>query len=307
MIAITHLVKYYGSHCALDHLDLQVKPGTVLGLLGANGAGKSTLVAVLNGLSDFQEGEITVFGLPLQENLREIRSRSAFIPQSLALYETLSVQENLSFFAGLQCISGKRKKRNLEYAISVNRLETMLDKRAADLSGGQKQRLNIGIGLLNDPELLYFDEPTAGIDPELRNEILDSISALAASGRTIVYTSHYLSEIEKICDQAAILHNGKIIRQGKLAELLKQDSPTAAVVELSHPLPSSPCFFEQKIDRLRRINATTLMIDQATAARIGQLLAYLEQEKREVKQIHYGANSLESFFLRLTAEEKSNV
>ncbi len=306
MIRIQNLVKRYGDQRALDHLSLTVAKGSVLGLLGPNGAGKSTLVAVLNGLTDFQEGEVEIFGLELRKNIREIRRRSAFIPQSLALYETLTVQENLLFFAGLQHVAGRRLSRNLDYAIGINRLQSLLNRKAADLSGGQQQRLNIAIGLLNDPELLYFDEPTAGIDVELRGDILDSISSLSAEGKTVVYTSHYLPEIEKICDAAAIIHQGKIIRQGTLAELLGKGKSGDAVIELAEKIPG---YLAARLGKESEVmvDSTTLRVREATAANMATLLAVLEQEKTVVKTIRYGTVGLEALYLRITAEGGANV
>ncbi len=306
MIVIKDLVKRYGGHTALDHVNLSVDRGAVLGLLGPNGAGKTTLVAVLNGLTGFQRGEIAVFGLALGKNLREIRRRSAFIPQSLALYESLSVRENLRFFAGIQDIDRRIRSKNIEYAIGVNRLESMLDQKAGQLSGGQRQRLNIGIGLLNNPELLYFDEPTAGIDPELRNEILDSIRILAAEGKTVVYTSHYLPEIEKICDRAAIIHKGKILRQGTLEELLQQNR-SSVFIELAAPAGRQRLAAVQTRCRVSRVDETTLMAEDSSASAMTALLTTLEQENMQIRHIRYGATTLETYFLRLTSEGNSDV
>lgn len=229
MISVTKLCKQYNSSYALKDVSLTVAKGTILGLLGPNGAGKTTLVSILNGLVPYQQGEITVFGLGLDNNLKEIRSRSAFIPQSFAFYEKLTVMENLQFFAAIQQISGVKLHQSLEKAITTNRLQSILNQRANTLSGGQKQRLNIGIGLLNDPELLYLDEPTAGVDPELRHTILDSIIDLKEEGKTIIYTSHYMQEIEQICDEAAIIDQGQIISHTPLDTLLQQGDSAASL------------------------------------------------------------------------------
>ncbi|MCD6292696.1 MAG: ABC transporter ATP-binding protein [Deltaproteobacteria bacterium] len=222
MITIKNLVKRYADLVALDQIDLSIGKGVIFGLLGPNGAGKTTLVSILNGLTGFQAGEIEVFGLPLTLELAQIRQRCAFVPQSLAFYENLSVSENLRFFAGIQKITGARLKRNLDYAISVNRLSAMLRQKAGTLSGGQQRRLNIAIGLLNDPEILYFDEPTVGIDPDGRNEILETIRSFKKDGKTVIYTSHYMPEIEKLCDEVAIIDRGRIICRGLLENILRE-------------------------------------------------------------------------------------
>ncbi len=227
MISITNLSKQYKAHTALDHVSLEVQQGIILGLLGPNGAGKTTLISILNGLIPYRDGDVSIFGLALKENQKEIRRRCSFIPQAFAFYNNLTVLENLRFFAGIQRITGNTLTHAIDSAISTNRLQAMLEKRAHSLSGGQKQRLNIAIGLLNDPEIIYFDEPTAGIDPELRNNILQSILSFKDAGKTIIYTSHYMQEIEQICDEAAIIHHGKIVCHKPLPDLLKQnDSQT---------------------------------------------------------------------------------
>lgn len=307
MITITGLVKQYQEIMALDHLDLQVDKGIILGLLGPNGAGKTTLVSILNGLTPFQQGTISVFGLSLPRHLKEIRKRCAFIPQSLALYENLTVLENLSFFARIQNIPSDTLKKNLDYAIAVNRLETMLEIKAVHLSGGQKRRLNIGIGLLNNPEILYLDEPTAGIDPELRNDILDSIVQLKNEGKTIVYTSHYMTEIEKICDQVAIIAQGKILRHGNLAELLQNEKNNSAILEISHPDNNLPGLFLGDFGDVEQLDATRLLLHNHTAHQMGKILAVLENNRIQVRNISYGATSLESLFIRLTSGERTDV
>ncbi len=238
MISVSNLSKRYKAHTALDHVNLAVKQGIILGLLGPNGAGKTSLVSILNGLIPYEEGNISIFGLPLKENQKEIRRRSSFIPQAYAFYEKLTVMENLQFFAGIQRITGNKLQQAIDSAISTNSLQTMLHKRAYTLSGGQKQRLNIAIGLLNDPEILYFDEPTAGIDPELRNNILDTILSFKDSGKTIIYTSHYMQEIEQICDEAAIIHHGKIICHKPLAALLQENDSQATLESIYLSLTS---------------------------------------------------------------------
>ncbi|MBW6520346.1 MAG: ABC transporter ATP-binding protein [Desulfoarculaceae bacterium] len=307
MITIKNLVKRYGTHCALDHVDLHVDKGIILGLLGPNGAGKTTLVSILNGLTDFQEGTVEIFGLELDKEPRAIRRRSSFIPQSLALYDNLTVIENLRFFAGIQKISGQCLRDTLDSALSVNRLHSMLDQKAGTLSGGQKRRLNIAIGLLNNPEILYFDEPTAGIDPELRNDILETIRCFKEQGKTVIYTSHYMPEIEKICDEVAIIDHGRIIRQGPLATLLQEEKGGSAIIEL---LPASEKKLQQLVDHhddVERVDATTLIMHRHNGQKMGRILSALESEGFAIRQIRYGTQNLEALFLRLTSPERDHA
>jgi len=307
VITVKNLVKCYDEQIALDRIDLHVGQGVILGLLGPNGAGKTTLVSILNGLTDFQKGEIEIFGLPLRKNLFDIRRRSSFVPQSLALYDKLTVHENLRFFAGIQKINETELKRNLDYAISINRLQPMLTKTAATLSGGQRRRLNIAIGLLNNPEILYFDEPTAGIDPELRNDILETIRSFKDEGKTIIYTSHYMPEIERICDQVAIIDRGRIIRKGALATMLQEEKGDSTVLELLHSSKTRLFALAQQHEGTEVVDGATLILHDTNAHKMGTLLAALETELITVKKIRYGTTNLESLFLRLTSHGSHDV
>lgn len=209
MIKVTNVVKQYGDLKALDALSLEIKKGTIFGLLGVNGAGKSTLLSILNGLTPIDSGAIEVFGLDLKKNIKKIKKISSIIPQNFAFYEQLTVKENLEFFKNVQ----NGTFESFEKAIHVNALGDILTQKASTLSGGQKRRLNIAIGLLNNPKIIYFDEPTVGIDPKSRNEILESIKSYKKFGITVVYTSHYMNEVEMICDEVAIISHGKLVIQ----------------------------------------------------------------------------------------------
>ncbi len=307
MIAIRNLSKSYGTIKALDQLELEIGKGVVFGLLGPNGAGKTTLVSILNGLLDFDTGEIEVFGMELKTNISAIRKRSAFIPQALALYDNLSVIENLRFFAGIQKVSGPELRASLDYAISVNRLEAILEQRAKTLSGGQKRRLNIAIGLLNNPELLYFDEPTVGIDPESRNQILETIRACKNDAKTVIYTSHYMPEIEKICDEVAIIDHGRIALQGRLESLLQEEKTDSVVFELLYSSRLQLEKIARQNEDLEVVDAATLLLVRQNAMQVGRLLEILEREHIAIKQVRYGTTNLEALFLRLTAAGAADV
>ncbi len=223
MIQITNISKSYGDKKALDSLSLSIQEGSIFGLLGVNGAGKTTLLSILNNLITIDSGDISVFGLDIKTQQKEINAISSIIPQHLAFYENLSVGENLNFFAKIQNAS----KEDFSKALEINSLQELLKQRASSLSGGQKRRLNIAIGLLNNPKIIYFDEPTVGIDPKSRNEILESIKGYKKLGITVVYTSHYMNEIEKICDEVAIIDDGKLLEQNSLKNLLSNDATTS--------------------------------------------------------------------------------
>ncbi len=222
MIKISNVEKNYGDFKALDSLSLEIKKGSIFGLLGINGAGKSTLLSILTGLSPYDGGEINIFGFDMKKDKKKIKHISSIVPQNLAFYEKLTVKENLDFFAKIQYAT----KESYDRAIEINDLSELLNQEAGTMSGGQKRRLNIAIGILNNPQIIYFDEPTVGIDPKSRNEILDSIKGYKELGITVIYTSHYMNEIEKICDDVAIISHGKLIEQGSLEDILCKKGST---------------------------------------------------------------------------------
>jgi len=301
MIKIDKLCKSYGDNTVLDELCLSVQAGSIFGLLGPNGAGKTTLISILNGLTNYDSGDVLFFGLPLSSHLTEIRQRCSLIPQSLAFYENLSVIENLNFFAGVQKIKGQQRNNNIDYAIEINSLNSMLKQKSGTLSGGQKRRLNIAIGLLNNPDVLFFDEPTVGIDPQSRNEILTTIQQFKADNKAVLYTSHYMPEIEKICDQVAIINAGKIIKQGDISSMLATNGGqvTIELYETEKQYLKTCCSL---CPQLSIIAPTTLLLAVNDADSIHHVLQLLAQQSVKVKQINYATTNLESLFINLTSE-----
>ena len=303
MIKIENLCKRYAEKQALDNLSLTIESGSIFGLLGPNGAGKTTLISILNGLTTFDSGEVLIFGLPLASHLIEIRKRCSLIPQSLAFYDNLSVIENINFFAGVQKIKGAQKKTNIDYAVEINRLQSMLNQKAGTLSGGQKRRLNIAIGLLNNPDVLFFDEPTVGIDPQSRNEILSTIQAFKADNKAVIYTSHYMPEIEKICDHVAIINAGNIIKQGDIASMLATDDKQISIeiYEADLHLLKACC---AQCPELTIVTQTMLSLKSNDDAVLYQLLQLLSSKSIKIKHINYATTNLESVFINLTSTKR---
>jgi ABC-2 type transport system ATP-binding protein len=201
---------------------LNIKAGSIFGLLGPNAAGKTTLVSILNYLTTKDSGEITIFGYDFEKDQKEIKAISSYIPQTYAFYPDLTAYENLEFFGALYGLKNKELKERINYCINSASLEKFRNKQSHTYSGGVKRRLNIAIGLLNQPKILYLDEPTVGIDPQSRKYILDVIKSInKTSGTTIIYTSHYMEEIEYLCDEIAILDKNKIILQEKMDVFIK--------------------------------------------------------------------------------------
>ncbi|WP_375320907.1 ABC transporter ATP-binding protein [Aliivibrio logei] len=307
MIKISGLNKSYGNKKALDNLTLSIPLNSIYGLLGPNGAGKTTLISILNGLVSFDSGEVSFFDLPLKKNLNAIRQRCSLIPQSLAFYENLSVKENLNFFAGVQKIKGKTLKDNLAYAVETNRLAAMMDQKSSTLSGGQKRRLNIAIGLLNNPDVLFFDEPTVGVDPESRNEILDTIKAYKSDNKTVIYTSHYMPEIEKICDEVAIMNAGQVVKQGSISSMVNNEESQQVIIELYPNSSTQWHLLLAQCCEVSLIDETTLLLSSSNSVLVAQVLTWLENAHIKVKQLRYGATTLESLFINLTSKGRTDV
>jgi ABC-2 type transport system ATP-binding protein len=201
---------YPGSESpALKGLDLSVPRGSLFGLLGPNGSGKTTLISLLCGLLPSAKGQVS------------LGARPSLVPQEYAFYPRLTLFENLAFFAGVQAIPGPERGGRIAEVLKITGLEAARGKRAEACSGGMKRRLNIAIGLLNRPQLLFLDEPTVGIDPQSRRFILAAVKRINKLGCTVVYTSHYMEEVEALCDEVGILDQGKLIARGGLKGLLK--------------------------------------------------------------------------------------
>ena len=285
MIKIKNITKSYGDLKALDSISLEIKEGVILGLLGVNGAGKTTLLSILNGLIDADSGDIEVFGLDGKSHKKEIKQISSIIPQHLAFYEKLSVKENLDFFAKIQ----NATKENYERAIEINSLKDILFQEASTLSGGQKRRLNIAIGLLNDPKVIYFDEPTVGVDPKSRNEILDSIKSYKELGITVVYTSHYMAEIERICDEVAIISKGKLVEQNSLENMLSNRISDKVTIEIIHT--------NITLDEIEIKDGLSI---ETTQEKLFETIDLLNKNALAIKEIRYGSTNLEKHFLDIS-------
>lgn len=220
MIEIAGLTVRFGALQAVDGLDLAVARGCLFGLLGPNGAGKTTTLACLAGLRRPDTGRVLVDGVDVAAHPGEVRRRVGLVPQHLALYPTLTVRQNLSFFAGMHGLAGARRSDRVAFGLDLARLEAKADARVATLSGGMARRLNLACGLLHDPPLIILDEPTTGVDAQSRNHLFETIRHLHGEGRTVVYTTHYLEEVEALCQRIGVMDHGRLLREGTLAELV---------------------------------------------------------------------------------------
>ncbi|PYI54448.1 ABC transporter ATP-binding protein [Paenibacillus flagellatus] len=216
------VVKRYGSQLSVDHLSFGIREGEVYGLLGPNGAGKSTTIKMMCGLLKPDSGDITIGGLSVRSHPLEVKKRIGVVPQDLAIYEDLTARENVTFFAKLYGLRGKELESRVDEALGfVGLLDRQKDKPGA-YSGGMKRRLNIACAITHRPSLIIMDEPTVGIDPQSRNHILESVRTLNRSGSTIIYTTHYMEEVEAIGTRIGIMDHGRLIASGTKEELVRQ-------------------------------------------------------------------------------------
>ncbi len=219
IVSIHNLVKRYGDVLALDHLDLEIKRGEIYGLLGPNGSGKTTAINCLLALLGYDKGSIRVFEEKMEPDSYESKRRIGVVMQNVAVFEELTVRENIDYFCSLYVKDKKRRRQLVEEAVRFTGLEDHLKKYPKKLSGGLLRRLNIACGIAHRPELILMDEPTVAVDPQSRNHILEGIKKLNEQGSTIIYTSHYMEEVEKICTRISIMDRGRILATGTKEEL----------------------------------------------------------------------------------------
>ena len=222
VLEVSDVRKRYGGTVALDGVSLVVEAGEVFGLLGPNGAGKTTLLSIAAGLARFDDGRVTLFGRPFTRDDRDLRRFVGIGTQDLSIYPDLTARENLRFFGKLYGYRGKELSSRIDDVLAAVGLTDRANDRAGMFSGGMKRRLNLAAAVVHGPKLLFLDEPTAGVDPQSRNHIFEQVKALNAAGMTIIYTSHYMEEVQALCPRIAILDGGKLRACDTLPNLLKR-------------------------------------------------------------------------------------
>lgn len=302
MIQVHKLRKSYDDVIALNDIDLTVRKGAITGLLGPNGAGKTTLVSILTGITDKTSGRVQVNGIDLDSGLDAIRSLSSIVPQTLAFYPNLSVYENLEYFSVLFDVEQNRRKERIDFAIEAATLQQFIKKRAGRMSGGMQRRLNLAIGLLNEPQVLYLDEPTVGVDVQSRRYMLEMIKQINRDhGTTIVYTSHYIAEIEQISDDIVIINNGKIILKDNMEEVF-----TARDV-LTIEADRMPASLKKELKSIKGtgIEGRSIIIekDDRLIQTTSRVLSVLKKNSRTMENMVFNRNRLEELYLELTSND----
>ena len=218
-VSVSKLVKRYGDMLALDYFDLNVRQGEIFGLLGPNGSGKTTAINCILALLSFDEGSVRVFGEPISPTSYALKRRIGIVPQNVAVFNELTVQENIDYFCSLYAPDRTRRRELVSEALDFVDLNDYRGYRPSKLSGGLLRRLNIACGIAHKPDLIFFDEPTVAVDPQSRNAILKGIQRLNREGATVIYTSHYMEEVEQICDRILIMDHGRYLALGTAEEL----------------------------------------------------------------------------------------
>jgi len=219
VLKIQHLRKSFGTLTAVQDVSFSVEPGTLVGLLGPNGAGKTTTVSMIAGLTVPDQGDVLIGGARLSGDTDPKKRRIGLVPQDLALYDELSARANLRFFGALYSLSGAGLETAIKNAMDLVGLSDRVDDRVATYSGGMKRRLNLAAGLLHDPDILLLDEPTVGVDPQSRNAIFDNLETLKAGGKALLYTTHYMEEVERLADRIVIVDHGRVVADDTLGGL----------------------------------------------------------------------------------------
>ncbi|MEC0201881.1 ABC transporter ATP-binding protein [Paenibacillus lautus] len=302
---MNHIIKRYGHQLVLDHVNLEIRQGEILGLLGPNGAGKTTLIHALSGLIGIDSGSIELFGKRLSGPMLEVKRKIGLVTQDVTVFEDLTAQENLAFFGGIYGLRGTELKRQITETLQFVGLTDQAHKRPSKFSGGMKRRLNIACSIIHKPRLLIMDEPTVGIDPQSRNHILESVRELQKRGTTILYTTHYMEEVQSLASRVVIMDQGHVIAQGTIDELVKnihhEEKIKLEVVELTEDLINSI----KQLDGVKQVILTGTQIQILSRAGAGNLDRILSLAKSAggVISIHAEKPTLEDVFLTLTGKQ----
>lgn len=292
-----------GASPAVDGVSLELGRGSFFGLLGPNGAGKTTLLSMICGLLRPSEGSIRVNGQDIRHHPAMVKRTLGLVPQELAFYPNLTAAENLAFYGAMQGLSGNYLKQRIAECLDISKLHDFAKRRAVTYSGGLKRRLNLAIGLLHQPELLILDEPTVGIDPQSRNFIYESLRTLNAGGMSIIYTTHYMEEVEQLCQDIAIMDRGRIIVRGSLNELLTEQAGNRIDIRTREPLSPEACAALVQLDDIEQAEARgrhVSLLSRRPLAVLDRAREVVQTSGAEIVSLSVGAMDLEQVFLQLT-------
>jgi len=305
MITAKDISKAYGPVKAIEDIRFHIRKGEIFGLLGPNGAGKSTTIHILSTLLRPDSGEVLFEGKPLYSDLRSVKMKIGVVPQEIALYESLSALENLHFWGGLYRLPRAKLRKKSAEVLEMMGLSDRARDPVAEYSGGMKRRVNIACALLHDPELLLMDEPTVGVDPQSRNHIFEVIEELHAAGKTIIYTTHYMEEAERLCERIAIIDRGHIAAIGTLEELRK----ISGITDILHirMAPTQKTLLPKIAAHLKVLFVDEKNLEMEIECQdIGKdlppIIASIEKAGGQIESVESKRANLEAIFLKLTGK-----
>jgi ABC-2 type transport system ATP-binding protein len=305
-LSLRGLGKDYGARTAVGAVDLDVVRGECLGLLGPNGAGKTTMISMACGVLTPSRGSVAIGGVELARRPRAAKAKLGLVPQDLAVYEELTALQNLRYFGALYALAGAELATRIDWALGL----VGLGDRAGDLvkhySGGMKRRLNLAAGLVHKPELLFLDEPTVGVDPQSRHHIFETIRKLTRDGMTVVYTSHYMEEVEELCDRVAIVDAGAIVALGKVSELVAAHAGKGIAIELAGA-PDIVDAAERAAAGHGSVARDGTRLRIVPSAGLAPLISAIEAAGATITKVESRQANLETAFLALTGRELRDV
>ncbi|MGB3367923.1 MAG: ABC transporter ATP-binding protein [Acidaminobacteraceae bacterium] len=306
ILNINNVTKRFKELKAVDGLNLSVEAGEIIGLLGPNGAGKSTLISMIATLLTLSEGEILYKGKSIKDKKCNIKKELGLVPQEIALYTELSGYENLVFWGNVYGLRGKELKIRIDEVSKIIGIESRLKDKVKDYSGGMKRRINIGAALLHSPSLLIMDEPTVGIDPQSRKHILDTVKKLSEEGMTIIYTSHYMEEVEYLCKSIHIMDEGRIIASGtkdELIGLLKGENKVNASFTIVNDSLIKIIKQIKGVNSVFRSENSLEILTLETKDAVKDIIEVSNANGSEITGIEILKPNLEAVFLQLTGKE----
>ena len=306
VIEVNNLTKSYGKFKALDDLSIYVEKGKIFGLLGPNGSGKTTTINCILSLLNFEKGSIKIFGKEMQPDSYDIKRKIGVVFQDVAVFDELTVYENINYFCGLYINDKEKREEYVKDAIKLTGLEEFVKFRPKQLSGGLLRRLNIACGIAHKPELIFLDEPTVAVDPQSRNSILEGIKELNKNGATIVYTTHYMEEVELLCNRIAILDKGKMIAVGTKEDLKELatmgEKITVETKELNNKILEDLEKKKNVIDT--KYDGETLLVTYKKGEdNLEKIISFLKDNNVKYTKIFSELPTLNDVFLELTGKE----
>ncbi|WP_350343121.1 ABC transporter ATP-binding protein [Proteinivorax tanatarense] len=306
MIKIQNLVKRYGELVALDHVNIQIDEGEIFGLLGPNGSGKTTAINCLLSLLKFDKGTIEILGKEMTPSSYDIKRNIGIVMQNVAVFDELTVYENIDYFCGLYITDNKKRKELVKEAINFVALNDFIKFHPPKLSGGLLRRLNIACGIAHKPKIIILDEPTVAVDPQSRNKILEGIKKLNEQGATIIYTSHYMEEIEQLCSRLAILDKGKVIACGTKEEIKGMISLGEKIVVETFNINNSHLNKMREIPNVVEIEhkANMLTVKQKNGpSNLVNIINFITENNISYGKIYSEQPTLNDVFLEITGKE----